>query len=369
MQDRYTGDIGDFVKYGLLRAIRGRKRLGVAWYLHPDGGPEGNGQHTAYLQQRTRWRHLDPDLFDALKRLVDGGERSVGAVQAAGVLDSAAFAVEPLDIARVAVSDRKRWRSEWFERVRNRLSGCDLVFADPDNGLCPDERFQPTRRECAKRIPLAEAAALAAGRAAVIYHHNTRRRGGHAQEIQWWMGQLPGCTCAYYSRRWSNRTFFIVNADDDIEHRLVKFEQDWRRHGQLFRIGAPDAGRRPGLCENRREHQAPRRRPEAPRPLLAGCAARPALRVERGDGEARPQLHADERHRRHRPVRRDRRRGGYQALLPHTLTVELFGYPCRCLDLPGLIRAKRATGRPRDLDALAELEALLEEPGRRPPES
>lgn len=44
MQDRYTGDIGDFVKYGLLRAIRGRKRLGVAWYLHPDGGREGNGQ-------------------------------------------------------------------------------------------------------------------------------------------------------------------------------------------------------------------------------------------------------------------------------------------------------------------------------------
>ena len=61
--------------------------------------------------------------------------------------------------------------------------------------------------------------------------------------------------------------------------------------------------------------------------------------------------------------------GDYQALLPHTLTVELFGYPCRCLDLPALIRAKRAAGRPRDLDALAELEALLEEPGRLPPRS
>ena len=61
--------------------------------------------------------------------------------------------------------------------------------------------------------------------------------------------------------------------------------------------------------------------------------------------------------------------GDYRALLPHTLTVELFGYRCRCLDLPGLIRAKRSAGRPRDLDALAELEALLEEPGRRPPGS
>lgn len=234
MQDRYTGDIGDFVKYGLLRAIRGRKRLGVAWYLHPDDEPNGNGQHTAYLEQRTQWRHLDPDLFDVLQRLVDGGERSVGAVQAAGVLGSAAFAVEPLDIGRVSVGARKRWRREWFERVRSRLADYDLVFADPDNGLFPDERFQPTRRECAKRIPLAEAKALAAGRAAVIYHHNTRRRGGHHQEIQWWMGQLPGCTCAYYWRRWSNRTFFIVNADDEIERRLTRFVERWGDHGRLL---------------------------------------------------------------------------------------------------------------------------------------
>ena len=61
--------------------------------------------------------------------------------------------------------------------------------------------------------------------------------------------------------------------------------------------------------------------------------------------------------------------GDYRALVPHTLTVELFGYRCRCLDLPGLIRAKRAAGRPRDLDALAELEALLEEPEHQPPGS
>ena len=53
--------------------------------------------------------------------------------------------------------------------------------------------------------------------------------------------------------------------------------------------------------------------------------------------------------------------GGYEALLPHSVAVEMFGCRCRCLDLPALIRAKRAAGRPRDLEALAELEALLEE--------
>ena len=53
--------------------------------------------------------------------------------------------------------------------------------------------------------------------------------------------------------------------------------------------------------------------------------------------------------------------GGYEDLLPHTLRVELFGCTICCLDLKTLIRVKRAAGRPKDLEALAELEALLEE--------
>jgi hypothetical protein len=53
--------------------------------------------------------------------------------------------------------------------------------------------------------------------------------------------------------------------------------------------------------------------------------------------------------------------GRYENLLPHTIVVDLFGYEVRCLDLDALIRTKRAAGRPRDLEAIAELEALREE--------
>lgn len=53
--------------------------------------------------------------------------------------------------------------------------------------------------------------------------------------------------------------------------------------------------------------------------------------------------------------------GDYRALLAHSTVVSLFGMDVRCLDLDWLIRVKRAAGRPRDLDALAELEALFEE--------
>lgn len=39
----------------------------------------------------------------------------------------------------------------------------------------------------------------------------------------------------------------------------------------------------------------------------------------------------------------------------------MFGLPCRCLDLDTLIHVKRAAGRPKDLEAIAELEAMREE--------
>jgi hypothetical protein len=53
--------------------------------------------------------------------------------------------------------------------------------------------------------------------------------------------------------------------------------------------------------------------------------------------------------------------GGYEDLLPSSVAVDAFGLKLRILDLPSLIRVKRAAGRPKDLEAIAELEALREE--------
>lgn len=55
--------------------------------------------------------------------------------------------------------------------------------------------------------------------------------------------------------------------------------------------------------------------------------------------------------------------GGYDQLAPHTVDMTLFGHASRVLELSRLIHVKRAAGRPRDLEAIAELEALLEERG------
>ena len=53
--------------------------------------------------------------------------------------------------------------------------------------------------------------------------------------------------------------------------------------------------------------------------------------------------------------------GDFEKLSPHCIDIAPFGVVCKCLDLVTLIRVKRAVGRPKDLEVIAELEAILEE--------
>ena len=58
--------------------------------------------------------------------------------------------------------------------------------------------------------------------------------------------------------------------------------------------------------------------------------------------------------------------GGYEELLPHSIRLRLYDVECFCLGLTRLIHVKRAAGRPKDLETIAELEAILEERKRLP---
>jgi hypothetical protein len=51
--------------------------------------------------------------------------------------------------------------------------------------------------------------------------------------------------------------------------------------------------------------------------------------------------------------------GGYDALLATTEVVHAFDLDCRLLRLDRLIEVKRAAGRPKDFEAIAELELIL----------
>lgn len=53
--------------------------------------------------------------------------------------------------------------------------------------------------------------------------------------------------------------------------------------------------------------------------------------------------------------------GSYDDILSHSVTLKLYSSECLCLGLEYLIKVKRAAGRPKDFEAVAELEAILEE--------
>lgn len=50
--------------------------------------------------------------------------------------------------------------------------------------------------------------------------------------------------------------------------------------------------------------------------------------------------------------------GTYADLVTHTIEIDAFGVRCRYVDLDTLVKLKRAAGRPKDLEAIAELELL-----------
>lgn len=224
LQDRYAGDVGDFVKLGLLRAISSGRRLGVAWYRFPDEDYNGDGRHIDYLE-RQDLRRLDPDLFDHLCAITLA-ERSIASLLP--LLPGVVSADESLGIGEVAIRQRRSWREQWFARAQAALTDCQIVFADPDNGVVDDDDRRKGRVKFGKQIPLSEVAALAKGRCAVIYHHNTRRAGGHTAEVDHWLSRFQVPAMAVRANAYSCRTFFILNPDREISERARQFCEGWR---------------------------------------------------------------------------------------------------------------------------------------------
>lgn len=225
MQDRYAGDVGDFVKLGLLRAISSGRKLGVAWYRYPDETHNGDGRHVDYLLDRSgKVAQLDPDLFDHLNSVVRA-ERSIRSLLP--ILGDVKSSNEALDIANVPVMKRRTWRAAWFDRVLDDLRGCDLIFADPDNGITDDDDRRKGRATFGKQIPLSEVIQLSEGRTAVIYHHNTRRVGGHDAEVDHWMATIGAPCLAVRARAYNCRTFFIINPDTRMTADVRRFCNHW----------------------------------------------------------------------------------------------------------------------------------------------
>ncbi|MBN9076322.1 MAG: hypothetical protein BGN87_05235 [Rhizobiales bacterium 65-79] len=98
MKHQYVGDINDYRKYALLRALSsgGANRVGVCWMLTPDDGGADGGK-LAYLGQPERHRRFDPELFDILTRAAaEPDRRRLQSIEDSGAIPGAAYYNETL---------------------------------------------------------------------------------------------------------------------------------------------------------------------------------------------------------------------------------------------------------------------------------
>ena len=176
MQDRYTGDIGDYGKLGLLRWLAATGlRVGVNWYRTPDEDHNEDGRFTQYAHDSS-YRGCDPQLWASLARILDANQRRVESLETPDILD-AVFFNERLDFRNVPFREREEKRAEWHRRALAALNGCELVFVDPDNGLMvPSAR----RSKKANKYVLPEELFdyYQQGASVIYYQHKARRQDG-----------------------------------------------------------------------------------------------------------------------------------------------------------------------------------------------
>lgn len=174
MQDRYTGDIGDFSKLGILRALQASGlSIGLNWYLTPDETHNGDGRHIRYLEQ-DEFRTCDERLWLELRDIVRSGQRKVRYLESERVL-KASFFSECLDFTGMAKAERRALRQAWYGRSLAALAGTDVVFADPDNGLIvPSAMGRPKENKYVLREELI--GYYAQDSSVIYYQHKARRK-------------------------------------------------------------------------------------------------------------------------------------------------------------------------------------------------
>ena len=132
MQDRYAGDIGDYGKIGLLKALQAQGlSIGVNWYLVEPMDTERKADGT-YKQEDGKYlipeklQVCDTLLAEKLTKIAKSDHRSIRSLEQGNFILNARYYSEPVSVAG---------REEWHKKALDLLNDLDIVFVDPDNGM------------------------------------------------------------------------------------------------------------------------------------------------------------------------------------------------------------------------------------------
>ena len=233
MKDQYIADIGDYGKYSLLRAfIKAGEKVGINWYLTDDDGTS-DGKFTDYLYDDTRrsLRRYDPELFDALKE-IKALDRSVQGIELSGILGDTVFYNRRM-IFEGTSKERLNQRAEWHLAAMEQLSGVDLVYLDPDNGL---KSSVATSKAAGKYVYASEIEGYYEEHNVVFYCHKGRRTTKEWERYKAKVPKLlPGAkpVVLTYHKGTQRSYIFLIHPKDYDRYRKI-LDSFLKRWGEVF---------------------------------------------------------------------------------------------------------------------------------------
>lgn len=173
MQDRYAGDIGDYGKIGLLKALQAQGlSIGVNWYLvepmDTERKVDGTYKHEdgKYLIPE-KLQVCDTLLAEKLTKIAKSDHRSIRSLEQGNFILNARYYSEPVSVAG---------REEWHKKALDLLNGLDIVFVDPDNGMLVKSVGKQSVRSVKYTFYEEVRDYVKRGQSVLIYNHRSRKQ-------------------------------------------------------------------------------------------------------------------------------------------------------------------------------------------------
>ena len=172
MQDRYAGDIGDYGKIALLKALYEQGfSIGINWYKTDFLNAEKNSDGTfkkndGKYQIPENLYQCDPELAMKLSEIYCSKKRSIDALEKADLIPEAIYYNKSITIAE---------RNNWHQKALKKLKPADIVFLDPDNGLLVKSVTKSSQRSVKYTFYEEVRDYLAQGQSVLVYNHRCRK--------------------------------------------------------------------------------------------------------------------------------------------------------------------------------------------------